>query len=240
MLLSVVVPVYNEAPTLEKIIELVQRVDLGRIQRELVLVDDFSTDGSREILENLNGRTTLNSQVKPFDRPIKVAFHDRNRGKGAALRTGFRLTEGDLVLIQDADLEYDPGDYPALLEPILQGRTKAVYGSRFAGQARNMAFLNRIGNRFLTWSANLVYGTKLSDLETCYKAFEGDLIRSIRITVDRFNIEPEITAKILKKGIEIHEVPISYYGRQFEEGKKITWKDAVSCLATIIKFKFKD
>lgn len=240
MLLSVVMPVFNEAPTLEKIIELVQRVDLGQIQRELVLVDDFSTDGSREILERLAGQTTVNPEARPFDRPIKVAFHPKNQGKGAALRTGFGLTQGDLVIIQDADLEYDPGDFPALLEPIIQGRTKAVYGSRFTGQARNMAFLNRIGNRFLTWSANLVYGTRLSDLETCYKAFEGELIRSIRITVDRFNIEPEITAKILKKGVKIQEVPISYFGRQFEEGKKITWKDAVSCLATIIKFKFID
>ena len=240
MLLSVVIPVYNEAPTLEKIIRLVQEVDLDGIEREIVLVDDFSTDGSREILSGLEGRLTVHPEAPPLDRPLQVFFHDRNQGKGAALRTGFRQTSGDLVLVQDADLEYDPQDYPALLAPLIEGRTKAVYGSRFLGRPQNMAFLNNLGNRVLTLAGNLINGTSLTDLETCYKAFEGDLIRSIRITVDRFNIEPEITAKVIKKGVKIEEVPISYYGRDAEAGKKITWLDAVSCLATIIKFRFKD
>ena len=240
MLLSVVIPVYNEAPTLREIISLVQKVSLSGIEREIVLVDDFSEDGSREILRELEGGYTADPQAPPLDRPIKTFFHAHNQGKGAALRTGFAHTSGDLVLIQDADLEYDPNDYPALLAPLLEGRTKAVYGSRFLGQRENMAFLNGLGNRVLTLAGNLINGTSLTDLETCYKAFEGDLIRSIKITVDRFNIEPEITAKVIKKGVRIIEVPISYNGRDAEAGKKITWRDAISCLATIVKFRFKD
>ena len=240
MLLSVVIPVYNEAVTLKEIIRLVQEVDLDGLEREIVLVDDFSTDGSRDILRELEGQVTVDPQVPALDRPMKVLFHEKNQGKGAALRTGFAHTSGDLVIIQDADLEYDPQDYPALLKPLLEGRTRAVYGSRFMGQRRNMAFMNGLGNRVLTLAGNLINGTSLTDLETCYKAFEGDLIRSIRITAERFNIEPEITAKVIKKGVRIQEVPISYHGRDAEAGKKITWLDAISCLATIIKFRFKD
>ena len=240
MLLSVVIPVYNEAVTLKEIIRLVQEVDLDGLEREIVLVDDFSTDGSRDILRELEGQVTVDPQVPALDRPMKVLFHEKNQGKGAALRTGFAHTSGDLVIIQDADLEYDPQDYPALLKPLLEGRTRAVYGSRFLGQRRNMAFMNGLGNRVLTLAGNLINGTSLTDLETCYKAFEGDLIRSIRITAERFNIEPEITAKVIKKGVRIQEVPISYHGRDAEAGKKITWLDAISCLTTIIKFRFKD
>ncbi len=240
MLLSVVIPVYNEAPTIKEIIRLVQGVELKNLEREIILVDDFSTDGSREILSGLEGRLTVHPEAPPLDRPIKTFFHSVNKGKGAALRTGFKHTSGDLVIIQDADLEYDPNDYPTLLAPLIEGRTKAVYGSRFLGERQNMAFFNGLGNRVLTLAGNLINGTSLTDLETCYKAFDGDLIRSLNITVDRFNIEPEITAKIIKKGVRIKEVPISYFGRDAEAGKKITWLDAVSCLATIIKFRFKD
>ena len=240
MLLSVVIPVFNEAATLKEIIRLVQEVDLSGLEKEIVLVDDCSTDGSGDILRELDGETTAHPQAPVLDRPIRVFSHEKNQGKGAALRTGFKHTSGDLVIIQDADLEYDPKDYPALLAPLLEGRTKAVYGSRFLGQRRNMAFLNGLGNRVLTLAGNLINGTSLTDLETCYKAFDGDLIRSIKITAERFNIEPEITAKVIKKGVRIQEVPISYYGRDAEDGKKITWLDAISCLATIIKFRFKD
>ena len=240
MLLSVVIPVYNEAPTIKEIIRLVQKVDLGGMEREIVLVDDFSTDGSKEILSELEGELTVHPEDPPLDRPIKTCFHSVNQGKGAALRTGFKHTSGDLVIIQDADLEYDPNDYPILLAPLIEGRTKAVYGSRFLGERQNMAFFNGLGNRALTLAGNLINGTSLTDLETCYKAFDGDLIRSLNITVDRFNIEPEITAKVIRKGVKIKEVPISYHGRDAEAGKKITWLDAISCLATIIKFRFKD
>ena len=240
MRLSIVMPVYNEAATLAEIIRQVQMADVGEIEKELVIVDDFSTDGSREMLQELAGQVRVAPEGKAFDQPIKVFFHEFNQGKGAALRTGFAQTSGDYVIIQDADLEYDPQEYNKLLAPILKGKAEVVYGSRFTGERRNMLFWHWAGNRLLTLVANALYNTTLSDMETCYKLFPGSLIRSINIRTNRFNFEPEITAKVLKKRIRIYEVPISYFGREFEEGKKITWRDGFAALAALIKYRFTD
>ena len=240
MLLSIVMPVYNEEATLEEIIGRVQAVDLGQLERELVIVDDCSRDQSPRILAGIEGQTSLNPQAKPFDRPIRVARHPVNQGKGAALRTGFAQAQGDLILIQDADLEYDPEDYPKLIKPVLRGKAQVVYGSRFTGERRNMFFHHWLGNKFLTLLTNVLYNTTLSDMETCYKLFTRQALAGVIIKSDRFNFEPEITAKILKKGIRIYEVPISYTGREFEEGKKITWRDGFAAMWALIKFRFSD
>lgn len=186
-------------------------------------MDDFSTDGTREILKGLAAQGE------------KVIFHEKNMGKGAALRTGFRNVTGEYVIVQDADLEYDPDDYHKLLAPVLKGKAEVVYGSRFTGEHRNMFFHHWVGNRFLTLVTDILYNTTISDMETCYKLFKTDIIKSIDIKSNRFNFEPEITAKILKKGIRIYEVPISYTGREFSEGKKISWVDGISALWTLIK-----
>ncbi|MFW6143831.1 MAG: glycosyltransferase family 2 protein [Patescibacteria group bacterium] len=227
MKLSVVIPVYNEAPTLEKILAKVEEVDLDK---EIILVDDYSTDGSRNILKRLKARNP----------DYKVLYQARNQGKGAALRTGFKEAIGDYVVVQDADLEYDPQDFHKLLAPIEQGKAEVVYGSRFMGNFEDMSTAHYWGNRFLTFLTNLLFGEKLTDMETCYKMIPTDLIQSIKIKSNRFNFEPEITAKILKSGREILEVPISYAGREFDEGKKITWRDGISAVATLIKFRFFD
>lgn len=221
--LSIVIPVYNEKDTIR---EIVQRVRAVNIDKEVILVDDFSTDGSREILKELasNGE--------------KVFFHERNMGKGAALKTGFKHVTGDYCIVQDADLEYDPEDYHKLLAPILKGDCGVVYGSRFTGKRRNMSFHHWLGNKFLTFVTNILYNTSISDMETCYKLFKADIIKGINIKSYRFNFEPEITAKILKQGIKIYEVPITYAGREFTEGKKITWVDGFSALWTLVKFRF--
>jgi glycosyltransferase involved in cell wall biosynthesis len=240
MLLSIVMPCYNEEQFLEKIVRLVQAVDLGELERELILVDDCSTDGTGSIAAELEGTGGNHPEAKPFDRPIRVLRHQENQGKGAALRTGFAAAAGDLIIIQDADLEYDPEDYPKLLKPVFAGKAEVVYGSRFTGERRNMFFHHWVGNRFLTLITNLLYNTTLSDMETCYKLFTAGALANITIKSNRFNFEPEITAKILKKGIRIYEVPISYTGREFEEGKKITWRDGLSALAALIKYRFVD
>jgi glycosyltransferase involved in cell wall biosynthesis len=240
MLLSIVMPVYNEEATLEEIVRRVQAVDLGDIERELVMIDDCSRDASPAILERLAGTLGNNPAAKPFDRPIRVQRHAVNQGKGAALRTGFAHAQGDLVLIQDADLEYDPEDYPKLLKPVLRGKAQVVYGSRFTGERRNMFFHHWVGNKFLTLVTNILYNTTLSDMETCYKLFTRNALAGVEIKSDRFNFEPEITAKILKKGIRIYEVPISYTGREFAEGKKITWRDGFVALWALVKFRFTD
>ena len=172
------------------------------------------------------------------DSTVHVVLHPHNRGKGAAVRTGLAQVTGDLVLIQDADLEYDPDDWPKLLAPILKGRAEVVYGTRFTGERRNMLFLHWIGNRFLSLLTNVLYNTTLSDMETCYKLFDRELIDSIDLRSERFDFEPEITAKILRRGIRIYEVPISYSGREFDEGKKITWQDGVVAVKTLIKYRF--
>ncbi len=220
--LSVVVPVYNEEQT---IAELIRRVQAAPVQREIIVVDDCSTDGSRAILDRLAGED------------LRVIHHARNMGKGAAIRTGLRHATGDCVIFQDADLEYDPMDYPKLLAPIARGEAQVVYGSRFMGKHQGMLSLHRWGNKFLTGLTNLLYNAKLTDMETCYKCFRADIIRSITIESDRFQLEPEITAKILKKGIPILEVPISYAGRTFHEGKKITWRDGFSAIWTLLKHR---
>lgn len=246
MKLSVIMPVYNELATLEEIVRRVQAVDLtvdsdgsnpiiGEpvvLEREIVIVDDGSTDGTREILDRWQTDTHTD---------IRIIFHVNNGGKGAALRTGFEAATGDILVIQDADLEYDPRDYAKLLEPILEGRTSVVYGSRFLGGPRSaMSLAHTIGNKGVTLLTNLLYGTILSDMETCYKCFRRDVIAGMPLRSKRFEIEPELTAKILKRGYSIFEVPISYNGREFHEGKKLTWRDGFIAIATLIKYRFVD
>jgi glycosyltransferase involved in cell wall biosynthesis len=223
--LSVIVPVFNERNTVAEIVRQMRAVDL-LVEREIVIVDDGSGDGTRDVLSQL------------ADSTVHVVLHPHNRGKGAAIRTGLAQVTGDLVLIQDADLEYDPDDWPKLLAPMLKGRAQVVYGSRFTGERRNMLFLHWIGNRFLSLLTNVLYNTTLSDMETCYKLFDRELIDSIDLRSERFDFEPEITAKILRRGIRIYEVPISYSGREFDEGKKITWRDGVVAVKTLVKYRF--
>ena len=198
------------------------------LEREIVIVDDGSTDGTRQVLSQL------------ADSTVHVVLHDRNQGKGAAVRTGLAQVTGDLVLIQDADLEYDPDDWPKLLAPAMKGRARVVYGSRFTGERRNMLFIHWVGNRFLSLITNVLYNTTLSDMETCYKLFERDVIQGIHLRSRGFDFEPEVTAKVLRQGIRIYEVPISYSGREFDEGKKITWQDGVVALWTLVKYRFRD
>jgi glycosyltransferase involved in cell wall biosynthesis len=223
--LSVIVPVFNERNTVAEIVRQMRAVDLP-VEREIVIVDDGSDDGTRAVLAQL------------ADSTVHVILHEHNRGKGAAIRTGLAQVTGDLVLIQDADLEYSPEDWPKLLAPIFSGRARVVYGSRFTGERRNMLFLHWVGNRFLSLVTNVLYNTTLSDMETCYKLFDRELIRDIRLRSDRFDFEPEITAKLLRRGVRIYEVPISYTGREFDEGKKITWRDGLVALWTLVKYRF--
>ncbi|RJP33318.1 MAG: glycosyltransferase family 2 protein [Actinobacteria bacterium] len=221
-------PVFNERNTIKEILRRVRQVDLGDLEREIVIVDDCSTDGTRDIL------------AMEEDSSTRVIRHPENRGKGAAVRTGFATAGGDLIIIQDADLEYDPEDYPKLLEPVLKGKAQVVYGSRFTGPRKNMLFWHFVGNRFLALVTNVLYNTTLSDMETCYKLFTREALQGIELKSDHFDIEPEITAKILKKRIRIFEVPISYAGREMEEGKKITWRDGIPALWCLIKYRFVD
>jgi glycosyltransferase involved in cell wall biosynthesis len=200
-------------------------VDLP-LEREVVIVDDGSTDGTRDILKQL------------ADSTIRVVLQPSNQGKGAAIRTGLAQVTGDLVLIQDADLEYDPEDWPKLLAPVLKGRAQVVYGSRFTGERRNMLFFHWVGNRMLSLCTNILYNTTLSDMETCYKLFDRELIAQINLRANGFDFEPEVTAKVLRRGVRIYEVPISYSGREFDEGKKITWRDGIVALGTLIKYRF--
>jgi glycosyltransferase involved in cell wall biosynthesis len=223
--LTVVIPVYNEKQSL---LEIIRRVQSVPIEKEIILVDDFSTDGTRNLLRELERQH------------FKVLYHERNQGKGAALRTGFLHATGEFVIVQDADLEYDPNDYPKLLKPILDGAADVVYGSRFSGHRTNMTSLHTLGNLFLTAITNLFYRTSITDMETCYKLFRRETIQGIRIESNRFNFEPEVTAKLLRRGLRILEVPISYTGRSFSEGKKITWRDGFSAVWTLIKYRFRD
>jgi glycosyltransferase involved in cell wall biosynthesis len=228
MKLSVVVPVYNERGTVVQSVTNLLQTDF-EVEREIIIVDDGSTDGSVEIIEK---------ELEPI--VDRVIYQAENQGKGAALRAGFKAATGDYVIIHDADLEYDPEDIPRLLEPVLKGKADVVYGSRFTGSRRNMFFLHWLGNRFLTFVTNLLYNTTLSDMETCYKLVKRSLLEKIEIKSNRFNFEPELTAKILKQRVRIYEMPISYYGREFHEGKKITWRDGFSALWTLIKYRFVD
>jgi glycosyltransferase involved in cell wall biosynthesis len=219
----VLIPCFNEEATLEPIVQLVRAVETG-LETEIIVVDDGSTDRSREILQRL------------ADEGLVRAFMlERNSGKGAAVQRALREATGDILLVQDADLEYDPADYPILLRPILNGRSKVVYGSRFLGEHKAMYFWHSLGNKFLTLVTNVLYDTTLTDMETCYKVFTADIARRIRLTSPRWGFDPEITAKILKTGVRIYEVPISYAGREFHEGKKISWRDAFVVLVTLIR-----
>ena len=223
-LLSVVMPAYNERDTIEEIIRRVLAVPL-RI--ELIVVDDASTDGTREILQTLAPALAFRLLLQPA-----------NQGKGAALRRGFAEVTGDIVVIQDADLEYSPEEYPQLIELITAGRADVVYGSRFIGRHRVFLFTHYVGNRLLTFLTNILYNTILSDMETCFKAMRVDVLRSMTLRSDRFGIEPELTAKIFKRGYRVYEVPITYDGRGYDEGKKITWKDGVVAVWTLLKYRF--
>jgi glycosyltransferase involved in cell wall biosynthesis len=234
--LSVLVPVYNEERTVE---EVVRRVSALALSKEIILVDDGSTDGSREILESMLRR----SQESPdAANELKILFQPCNQGKGAALREGLRHVTGDIVIIQDADLEYDPRDYPALLEPILGGLADVVYGTRFAGGGahRVLFFWHSMGNRVLTLLSNMLTNLNLSDMEVGYKVFRAHVLQGLNLKSSRFGFEPEITMKLAKRGCRFYEVPISYHGRTYQEGKKITWKDGIAALYYILRFKFVD
>ena len=222
--LSVIVPVFNEEKTIADILARVRSVE---IPKEIIVVDDFSTDGTRE-------RLAIESN---FPDTI-VHYHPENRGKGGAVKTGLENVSGDIIIIQDADLEYDPRDYHTLLRPILEGKTKAVYGSRFLGEHKAMYFWHAMGNKFLTLVTNVLFDTTLTDMETCYKVFTADIAHSLNIRQMRWGIDPEITAKILRSGVRIYEVPISYNGREFWEGKKISWTDAFVVLRTLFRYRF--
>jgi len=225
--LSVVIPVFNEHRTLPVLLE---RVRNTPFEKEIILVDDGSTDGTRQDLQAMAQRG---------EEGVRVFFHEKNRGKGAALRTGFEHVTGDVVIIQDADLEYDPQDYGRLLEPILDGRADVVYGSRFlGGPHRVLFFWHYMANRALTLFSNMLTNLNLSDMETCYKVFRADVIRSLDLKADRFTIEPEITVKLAKAGYRIYETPISYSGRDYTEGKKITWRDGLPALWALVRHRF--
>ncbi len=224
MKLSVVIPCYNEVNTIEQLVAAVKRSPYE--DKEIIIVDDCSTDGTREKLKHLG------------DTVDKILYHEVNQGKGAALQTGFRAATGDIAIVQDADLEYDPNQYPKLVKPILDGKADVVYGSRFMGDEphRVLYFWHRVGNGILTLLSNMLTNINLTDMETCYKLFKREIIQSIEIEEKRFGFEPEITAKLAKKGCVIYEVGISYYGRTYEEGKKIGWKDGLRAIYCILKY----
>ena len=224
LVLSVLIPVYNERATIELILDQVHAVP---VRKEIICVDDFSTDGTREMLQ----------RMKDAGRIDKLIFHDLNRGKGAAIRTALAASTGNVVIVQDADLEYDPADWPTLLEPILDGRADAVFGSRFlGGPHRVLYFWHSVGNLCLTTFSNMLTNLNLTDMETCYKAIRGDVARALHLTSDRFGFEPEITARLSRAKLRIFEVPISYSGRTYAEGKKIGWKDGVAAIGHILRF----
>jgi glycosyltransferase involved in cell wall biosynthesis len=227
MLLSIVIPCYNEISTIDMILDAVEKSPYP--DKEIIIVDDFSTDGTREKLAN---------EIEASGRVSKVLYHDRNKGKGAALRLGFSEARGDVVIVQDADLEYDPQEYGKLVQPILDDKADVVYGSRFVGSDahRVLYFWHRLGNSFLTLLSNMFTNLDLTDMETCYKVIKREHLQSITIEEDRFGFEPEITAKLAKTNCRIFEVGISYNGRTYEEGKKIGWRDGVSAIRCILKY----
>jgi glycosyltransferase involved in cell wall biosynthesis len=223
----VIIPCFNEKATIEAVVEAVRSVGVAH---EVLIVDDGSVDGTRDVLPRYEG-----------DPLVRVIYHDHNQGKGAAVRTGFKEAKGDVLIIQDADLEYDPREYPSLLKPIEEGKSKVVYGSRFLGGPRKtMFFWNMVANRGLTLITNVLYNSILSDMETCYKVFRTEVVRDLNLRSRRFEFEPEITAKVLKRGYRVYEVPISYNGREWNEGKKIKWTDAPIAAWTLIRYRFTD
>jgi glycosyltransferase involved in cell wall biosynthesis len=227
MKLSIVIPVYNERHTILEVLKRVREVDLPK---EIIVVDDCSTDGTREILRAL-----------PPSEDIKILFQPGNAGKGAALRAGFSQVSGDIVIVQDADLEYDPSEYPELIRPVLKNKADVVFGSRFlSGPHRVLYFWHYVGNRMLTTLSNMLTDLNLTDMETCYKVFRADLLKKIRFRENRFGFEPEFAAKVAKAGCRIYEVPISYNGRDYSEGKKIGWKDCLAALFIIVKYRLMD
>lgn len=226
--LSVVMPVYNESQTIVGVIERVLRAPVN-LTKEIIVVDDASSDGTRQLLENMPAGT------------IRLVCHDVNRGKGAAIRTGLPYATGDIVLVQDADLEYDPRDYPMLLEPILEDHADVVFGNRFhGGPHRVLYFWHYAANRFLTLLTNLVTGLNVTDMEVGYKVFRRDVLRRLTLSSDRFGFEPEVTVKIAKLGCRVYEVPIRYYGRTYQDGKKITWRDGIAALFHLLRYRFFD
>jgi len=227
MKLSVIIPVYNEKNTIKEIVDKVRKVDLGNIDKEIILVDDCSSDGSKEVIKSLKGKN------------IKKAFHLKNKGKGGAVKTGISKSTGDIIIIQDADLEYDPEDYKKLIVPFLEKNAQVVYGSRSLNKSNKYShFSFLIGGKLVTLVTNLLYFTWLTDEPTCYKVFRSDIIKNIKINEDKFDWEPEVTAKILKQKIKIHEIPISYFPRTVDQGKKINWKDGVMAIWALIRYRF--
>lgn len=234
MKLSIIVPVYNEEKTVSEILRQVKKVKLPKdLKREIIVVDDGSQDKTPTILNKISG--------------IKVIKHKTNKGKGAAVRAGIKKVKGQIILIQDADLEYNPNDYPCLLEPILSGKTKVVYGTRLKnyplrlfGRRKTPLFTHYLGNKLLTFITNLLYGDGLTDMETCYKVFKKEVLKSIKLKANRFDFEPEITAKALKAGYKIHEIPIKVKPRGYDEGKKITWRDGFVAVWTLLRYRFVD
>ena len=225
MKLSVIMPVHNEVHTIREALRQVQAVDL---EKEIIIVDDCSSDGTREIL----------SQIA--DDEVKVVYHDQNTGKGAAIRTALPYVTGDIIVIQDGDLEYDPADYPKLIEPIVEGRASVVYGSRFLGEITNMHFWNYIANKILALTASLLFLNRITDEGTCYKVFRADVLKGLNLKCTGFDFCPEVTAKVRKRGYRIVEVPISYHGRSSDEGKKIRWQDGLKAFLTLIKYRLVD
>jgi glycosyltransferase involved in cell wall biosynthesis len=235
-LVTLVMPVFNEVHTLAEIIRRVVAVDFPK---ELLVVDDCSTDGSREFLEQVakHGLAAVPGAAPVNETHVRVLLQERNQGKGAALRRGFRAAKGDVVVVQDADLEYDPRDLPRVLAPILQGQADVVYGSRFTGETRRVLYYwHAVANWGLTTLSNMTSGLNLTDMETCYKAFRRDALERFTLEEDRFGVEPELTAKVGRAGLRVYEVPISYFGRTYEEGKKIGWKDGVRAVYAIVKY----
>jgi glycosyltransferase involved in cell wall biosynthesis len=229
--ISILIPVYNEVRFLTALLAKVEEVDFCGLEKEIILVDDGSTDGTLDILKTYENRPSY-----------RVFYHEKNMGKGAALRTAIRQATGEILVIQDADLEYDPKDYPELIQLILEDKADVVYGSRLTAGKPVRAFnvLHYFGNKFLTLVTNILYNTTLTDMETCYKAFRAEVIKPVTIRSNRFDFEPEITAKVLKQGVRLFEAPISYCGRNFDEGKKITWRDGIVAVWTLLKYRFTD
>lgn len=226
--LSIIIPCYNEKKTILKILKRVEAVDLSSLncQKEIIIVDDYSTDGTREILKEL-------------EKKYKIIYQQKNQGKGMAIREGIKETSGDIILIQDADLEYEPNDYPALIKPILENKSEVVYGSRILGKnPKRAGLIYYLGGRFLTFLTNILYGTKITDEPTCYKVFKAKILKSIDLKCQGFEFCPEVTAKVARKKIKIQEVPIKYYPRTVKEGKKIKWRDGIKAVLTLLKYRF--